>query len=51
LDGGPVEKLDVSVSLFEPLDARFFPPYDFFLNFYFLQLLFECFFFLFEGFS
>jgi hypothetical protein len=51
LDGGPVEKLDVLVSFFEPLDVRFLPPQDFFLNFSFLQLLSECFFFLFEGFG
>jgi hypothetical protein len=51
LDGGPVEELGVSVSLFEPLDARFLPPQDFFLKFSFLQLLSECFLLLFEGFS
>jgi hypothetical protein len=51
LDGGPMEKLGISVSLFEPLDTGFLPPQDFFLSFSFLQLLSECFFLLFEWFS
>jgi hypothetical protein len=39
LMGGPVEKLCVSVTLLEPLDARFFSPHDLFLGFPFFQLL------------
>jgi hypothetical protein len=44
LDGGPMEKLGVSVTLFEPLDMGFFLPQDLFLGFSFLQLLSDCFF-------
>jgi hypothetical protein len=42
LDGGPMEKLGVSITLFEPLDAGLLPPQDFFLGFSFLQLLSDC---------